>query len=107
MPGAAVTMIPSQGAPSGAPSVPCPTRTSIGASGRTRVEPFPRLPLEARVALDRCHLAAHRGEDRRLVPGARPDLEDPVARAASSSLIRDDERPTDRLPRLDRERLSA
>ena len=57
------------------------------------------------MALDRRHVAAHRGEDRRLVSGARPDLEDPVARPRREQLAHPghDERLTDRLPRLDRE----
>ena len=59
------------------------------------------------MALDGRHLAAHFGEDRRLVPGARADLEDPVARPRREQLAHPghDERLTDRLPRLDRERL--
>ena len=57
------------------------------------------------MALDRRYVAAHRGEDRRLVSGARSDLEDPVARARREQLAHPghDERLTDRLPRVDRE----
>ena len=87
---AAVTMIPSYGAPAGSPRLPSPIRTST------------RSPRPSSTRRDRARVAQVRrgarcvvtraprlGEDRRLVAGARPELEDPVAGAgARSSVIR-------------------
>ena len=81
---AAVTMIPSHGAPLGSPRLPSPTRISTSSPSPSVGQAIARgRRARSGVALDRRHAAAERREDRRLVAGAGADLEDPVARVAS------------------------
>src|SRR4051812_24543627 len=71
------------------------------------VEPDARLGREVVVPLEGEHPSAHRREDRGLVPGACPDLQDPVVLARVEELghLGDDVRLADGLAGIDRQRL--
>ena len=97
-------MIPSHGAPAGSPRLPSATRISTrrrdpSAASRARAD-----AASVGWRSMRGHARAERGEDRRLVARARPDLEDPVARADLEELGHpgDHERLADRLAGVDR-----
>ena len=100
---AAVTTIPSHGAPSGSPWLPSPTRRSTPST--------PSAARRSRAASERSAWrsievtrAPEAGEDRRLVARARADLQDPVARLDLEQLghAGDHVRLADRLAGIDR-----
>ena len=106
---AAVTMIPSHGAPAASPRLPSASRT-VDRAGEVRAPSSRSRAGATRSAWRSSDVtsAPEPGEDRRLVAGAGADLEDPVARLrprGSSVISGDHERLADRLAGIDREGL--